>query len=87
MDDVIECQYHEQCGGICETDEEREQLLCEHCLASEREEDAERQHAVELEKAMQRIACAAGIELAQPGEIADIVCARLSASMVPPNAK
>jgi hypothetical protein len=26
---------------------------------------------------MQRIAVAAGIELAQPGEIADIVCARL----------
>ena len=45
--------------------------------AAEREEDAERQHAVELGKAMQRIACAAGIELMQPKEVADIVCGRL----------
>jgi len=81
----MECQYHNQCGGWCETEEEREQCLCCDCLEAEREDDAAQQHAVELGKAMQRIACAAGIELAQPGEIADIVCARLIASLVPPN--
>jgi len=84
--DTMECQYHNQCGGWCETEEERDQCLCCDCLEAEREEDAERQHAVEMGKAMQRIACAAGIELAQPREIADIVCARLIASIAPPNA-
>lgn len=73
----MECQYHNQCGGWCETEEERDQCLCCDCLDAEREEDAERQHAVELGKAMQRIACAAGIELMQPKEVADIVCGRL----------
>lgn len=82
----MECQYHSNCGGWCETDEEREQCLCGDCLVAEREEDAERQHALELGKAMQRIACAAGIELAEPSAIADIVCARLIASLVPSNA-
>ena len=77
MDENMECQYHNQCGGWCETEEERDQCLCCDCLDAEREEDAERQHAVELGKAMQRIACAAGIELMQPKEIADIVCGRL----------
>ena len=73
----MECQYHNNCGGWCDTDEEREQCLCCDCLDAEREEDADRQHRVELQKAMQRIAVAAGIELAQPSEVADIVCARL----------
>lgn len=77
MDENMECQYHNQCGGWCETEEERDQCLCCDCLDAEREEDAERQHAVELGKAMQRIACAAGIELMQPKEVADIVCGRL----------
>ncbi|MEN6585466.1 MAG: hypothetical protein ABFE02_05345, partial [Sulfuricella sp.] len=35
------------------------------------------QHAAALGEAMQRIAVAAGIELMQPKEIADIVCGRL----------
>ena len=73
----MECQFHNQCGGWCETEEEREHCLCSDCLDAEREEDAERQHAAELGKAMQRIAVAAGIELMQPKEIADIVCGRL----------
>ena len=77
MDENMECQYHNQCGGWCETEEERDQCLCCDCLDAEREEDAERQHAIELGKAMQRIACAAGIELMQPKEVADIVCGRL----------
>ena len=83
----MECQYHNQCGGWCETEEEREQCLCCDCLEAEREDDVAAQHAAELGKAMQRIACAAGIELAPPGEIADIVCARLIASLATPNAK
>ena len=77
MDEAIECQYHNQCGGWCETEEEREQCLCCDCLDAEREEDAERQHAAALGEAIQRIAVAAGIELMQPKEIADIVCGRL----------
>lgn len=75
--EAMECQYHRQCGGWCETEEEQEQCLCCDCLQAEREEDAERQHAIELAKAMQRIAVAAGVGALQPGEIADIVCARL----------
>ena len=39
--------------------------------------NAERQHAAALGEGMQRIAVAAGIELMQPKEIADIVCGRL----------
>ena len=77
MDEAMECQYHNQCGGWCETEEEREHCLCCDCLDAEREEDAERQHAAALGEAMQRIAVAAGIELMQPKEIADIVCGRL----------
>lgn len=73
----MECQYHPNCGGWCETDEEREKCLCGDCLTAEREEEAERQYAAELGKAMQRIAVAAGIELVNPREVADIVCARL----------
>lgn len=74
----MECQYHNNCGGWCETEEEREYCLCRDCLEAEREEDAERERAIELRNAMQRIAVAAGIELVQPSEIADIVCARLA---------
>lgn len=75
----MECQYNNQCGGWCKAEEERERGLCDDCLEAEREEDEERRRVIELRKAVQRIACAAGIELAQPGEIADIVCARLKA--------
>jgi hypothetical protein len=34
---------------------------------------------LELAKALQRIAIAAGIKFAEPSEIADIVCAKLDA--------
>lgn len=83
----MECQYHNNCGGWCETNEERDQCLCCDCLEAEREEDAERQRGIEMSKALHRIAVAAGIELAQPGEIADIVCARMISSLAPPNVK
>ena len=87
MDEAMECQYHNQCGGWCETEEEREHCLCCDCLDAEREEDAERQHAAALGEAMQRIAVAAGIELMQPKEIADIVCGRLRESVAVANAE
>lgn len=37
----MECQYHNNCGGQCETPEEIEQNLCADCLQAEREADAE----------------------------------------------
>lgn len=37
----MECQYHNQCGGWCETYEEREQCLCCDCLEAEREQNAD----------------------------------------------
>ena len=73
----MECQYHNNCGGWCETDEEREYCLCSDCLDAEKAEDAEREINSERIAALQRIAVAAGIELATPSEVADIVCAKL----------
>jgi hypothetical protein len=37
----MECQHHNNCGGWCETEEEREQCLCCDCLEAEREQDAD----------------------------------------------
>ncbi len=79
----MECQYNNNCGGWCETDEEREMNLCADCLDAERFEDEERALNNERIVALQRIAVAAGIELATPEEVAIIVCARLKT----PNAK
>ena len=31
----MECQYHSNCGGWCETEEELEMCLCCHCLDAE----------------------------------------------------
>lgn len=73
----IECQYYNNCGGLCETDEEQEMNLCADCLEAERMEDEERELNNERMAALQRIAVAAGIELATPSEVADIVCAKL----------
>lgn len=75
--ELSECQYHNNCGGWCETKEEQEMNLCCDCLNSYHDEEVRQQQVQELEKAMQRIAVAAGIELGQPEVIADIVCARL----------
>lgn len=75
--DNVECQYHNNCGGWCSTAEEREMNLCADCLEAEREEDREREINHERIVALQRIAIAAGIELATPGEVADNVCAKL----------
>ena len=57
--------------------------LCSDCLEAEREEDRERAINHDRMVALQRIAVAAGIELAAPEEVANIVCARLKT----PNAK
>ena len=73
----MECQYHNNCGGWCETEEEREHCLCGDCMQAAQEDDEMVARHVEISKAMQRIAVAAGIELAKPGEVADIVCAKL----------
>jgi len=74
----MECQYHSNCGGWCETEEELEMCLCCHCLDAEREDEVDQQYIAELVEAMQRIACAAGIEFTTPSEMADIVCTRLA---------
>jgi len=74
----IECQFHRNCGGYCETPEEVEADLCESCLDAEKEEEAEREQNLEIRKALQAIAVAAGIKLAPPAGIARIVCAKLS---------
>ena len=75
--DAMECQHHGNCGGWCDMEEEREMCLCFDCLDAYHDDEERQKNVAELKKAMQRIACAAGIELGQPGEIADIVCARL----------
>jgi len=36
----MDCQFHNNCGGYCETQEEKAMNLCEDCLAAEKE-DAE----------------------------------------------
>jgi hypothetical protein len=74
----MECQYHNNCGGWCETDEERERCLCCDCLAAEQDMEAEGEMNSERISALQRIAAAAGITDATPSEIADIVCAKLN---------
>lgn len=52
------CQFHNNCGGYCETQDEIENNLCENCLDAERELDAEvaatqaliKQQAAEIER-------------------------------------
>jgi hypothetical protein len=75
----IECQHHNNCGGWCETAQEQEACLCCDCLDAECEDHKSQLHSLELAKALQRIAIAAGIKFAEPSEIADIVCAKLDA--------
>jgi len=74
-----ECQFHNVCGGWCETEREIERNLCEFCLDAEREREAELEAHRELSIAFQRIAEAAGITSTLPHEVADIVCAMLFA--------
>jgi hypothetical protein len=37
----MECQNHATCGSYCETTEEEDAGLCEHCLSAEREREAD----------------------------------------------
>lgn len=69
----FECCYHSHCGGLCETEEEQIEKMCADCLR----EVKEAEHAHELSVAMKRIAVVAGLELASPSEVADVVCAKL----------
>jgi len=78
-----ECQFHNNCGGWCETEEEKDYNLCEHCLEADREREEQSRMDSERRNALQRIAVAAGIELATPNEVADIVCAKLLLANVP----
>ncbi|WP_253249159.1 hypothetical protein [Pseudomonas putida] len=39
--EMSECQFHNNCGGWCETRRELEHNLCEHCLDAHDEEMAE----------------------------------------------
>ncbi|WP_256093678.1 hypothetical protein [Pseudomonas putida] len=39
--ELTECQFHNNCGGWCETRRELEHNLCEHCLESHDEEMSE----------------------------------------------
>lgn len=47
--EMTECQFHNNCGGWCETRRELEHNLCEHCLEAHDEEMASpaQQHKVE----------------------------------------
>lgn len=40
--DITECQFHTHCGGWCETAQQLEHNLCEHCLEAHDEELASR---------------------------------------------
>lgn len=37
----MECQRHENCGGYCETSEQEDAALCEHCIEADRQRDAD----------------------------------------------
>lgn len=74
----MECQFHRNCGGYCETPDEIENNLCEDCIESQNMEEQEREEYRQMRAALQSIAVAAGIKLAPPAEIARIVCAKLS---------
>lgn len=39
FENTSECQFHNNCGGYCETQAELESNLCEDCLEAEREQD------------------------------------------------
>lgn len=83
MADDIECLYYAICGGLCETDVEVESGLCTSCMLDEIAEDHSRVIAERFAAAMQRIAIAAGIELATPEEVADIACRKMMAPTQP----
>lgn len=74
----MDCQFHNNCGGFCETTEEQEMNLCCDCIDADKEREAEQKHLAKMAKALQRIAVAAGIELAEPEEIANVVCEKLA---------
>ena len=70
----MDCQFHNNCGGFCETTEEQEMNLCCDCLDAYHEREAEQLHYQNMAKALQRIAVAACIQLADPEVIASTVC-------------
>ena len=74
----MDCQFHNNCGGLCETKEEREMCLCSDCLDAYYEREEEEAQHKKLLAAMQRIAKAAGMQLADPDEVANVVCAKLT---------
>ncbi|MDD2741274.1 MAG: hypothetical protein PHV02_03315 [Rhodocyclaceae bacterium] len=39
MQDYIECQFHRNCGGYCDTEEEIMLSLCANCLQEMRDEE------------------------------------------------
>ncbi|MDB6171599.1 MAG: hypothetical protein JWL59_910 [Chthoniobacteraceae bacterium] len=79
---VIQCQFHNNCGGYCETEAGIADNLCEGCLDAEHERNIEAANNTERVRALQPIAVAAGIELAKTPEIVAIVYALLEASPV-----
>jgi hypothetical protein len=50
----MECQYHNNCGGYCETEEERDQCLCCDRLEAERQQDADDAALVAVRAAVTR---------------------------------
>lgn len=49
---TTECQFHNNCGGFCETPEELTHNLCADCLEAERQADEEKAAIAELGKAI-----------------------------------
>ncbi|MCX7208156.1 MAG: hypothetical protein NT086_19670 [Proteobacteria bacterium] len=74
----MDCQFHNNCGGFCETTEEQEINLCRDCLDAYHEREAEHAHYAKMKDALQRIAVAAGIDLSEPDVIANVVCEKLA---------
>lgn len=52
MSNSRECQFHGNCGGWCETEEEIEHCLCVDCLQAEKDEDV---RAAELSREIERL--------------------------------
>ena len=48
-----ECQFHQNCGGYCETPEQLDVCLCEDCLEAEQMDAENRQAILALRHALE----------------------------------
>lgn len=77
--ELILCKNHAECGGQCNTSDERDAGMCDECREAKLVLEIQDEYLSQVDAAFDRIAKAARIGPATPAQIADFVCANLAA--------